>query len=110
MDDLAVRGESFSFETTLAGISYQHRIREWREQGYTVILIFLQLPNIDLALDRVADRVRQGGHNIPEATIRRRFVSGLRNFENLYKPIVDKWMLYDNSGLEPVLVQWDKNK
>ena len=56
-------------------------------------------------MSRVAERVRQGGHAVPEDVVRRRFVSGRENFEILYKPIVDKWLLYDNSGQEPVLLE-----
>ncbi len=67
-------------------------------------LYFLSLPTVEIALSRVAERVRQGGHDVPVDVVRRRFVSGRENFETLYKPIVDKWLLYDNSGQEPVLV------
>ena len=76
----AQHGESFAFETTLAGLSYLSHIRQWREQGYHVSLFFLALPNADAAIARVAERVRQGGHDIPESVIRRRFAAGLRHF------------------------------
>lgn len=69
--DCARRGDSFAFETTLAGRSYLSQIRQWRAQGYRVSLFFLQLPNVETAIARVAERVKQGGHDIPEATIRR---------------------------------------
>lgn len=98
------RGESFAFETTLAGRNYARSIPRWRTQGYRVTLYFLSLPTVEIALSRVAERVRQGGHDVPEDVVRRRFVSGRENFETLYKPIVDKWLLYDNSGQEPVLL------
>ena len=65
-------------------------------------LIFLSLPTADLAVARVAARAAQGGHNVPEEVIRRRFDVGLRNFENLYQKLVDTWILYDNSGPMPV--------
>lgn len=77
----------------------------WRAEGYIVKLFFLRLASPDLAIARVRQRVREGGHNIPEPVIRRRFASGLSNFENLYKPLVDEWALYDNSGSEPVLIK-----
>lgn len=99
------RGESFAFETTLSGRGYAGLIPGWREQGYIVKLFFLWLASPELAVARVRQRVREGGHNIPERVIRRRFAGGLRNFETLYKPVVDEWALYDNSGGEPVLIK-----
>lgn len=98
--------ESFAFETTLSGRSYLHHIRDWQAAGYRVKLIFLQLDSPEEAIARVAQRVRQGGHNIPAATIRRRFTAGRENFERLYAPLVDAWALYDNAGAEPVLLDW----
>lgn len=83
------RGESFAFETTLAGLSYLGHIRNWRAHGYHVSLFFLSLPDVEIAIARVAERVRQGGHNIPEKAIRRRFAAGLRNFEQAYKRAVN---------------------
>lgn len=101
-------GESFAFETTLSGRGYVNHIRQWRSAGYRVKLIFLQLNNAEEAIARVAQRVRQGGHNIPEATIRRRFAAGRDNFEQLYAPLVDAWALYDNSGAEPLSLYWSE--
>lgn len=103
MDDLAQSGTPFAFETTLAGKNYQRRIPKWRTQGYSVYLTFLSLPSVELALERVRVRVQQGGHNIPEPVIRRRFEAGFRNFSELYQPLVTAWELYDNSGEEPLL-------
>ena len=99
------RGESFAFETTLSGRGYAGMIPSWRVEGYIVKLFFLKLASPELAIARVRQRVREGGHNIPEPVIRRRFASGLDNFENLYKPLVDEWALYDNSASEPVLIE-----
>ena len=101
-------GESFAFETTLAGLGYRRRIRLLRHFGYHVSLFFLGLPDVETAIARVAMRVRQGGHDIPEAVIRRRFVSGRRNFEAVYKAEVDDWALYDNAGESPVLLDWSE--
>ncbi|MCG2751076.1 MAG: zeta toxin family protein [Desulfobacteraceae bacterium] len=98
------RGESFAFETTLSGRGYSSMIPAWRTDGFTVKLFFLQLASPDLAVARVCQRVREGGHNVPEPTIRRRFTAGLKNYEKIYKPIVDEWALYDNSGGFPVLL------
>ena len=97
-------GDSFAFETTLSGRSYAHLIPRWREKGYHVKLIFLSLSSVDLAVSRVLARVAQGGHDIPEQVIRRRFDAGLRNFEDLYRGLVDSWALYDNSGPVPQLI------
>lgn len=101
-------GESFAFETTLAGRGYLRHIHQWRAAGYLVKLVFLRLNSPEEAMARVAQRVRQGGHDIPEAAIRRRFDAGLKNFERLYAPLVDAWTLYDNSGPSPVLLNWSK--
>jgi predicted ABC-type ATPase len=98
------RGESFAFETTLAGRNFARAIAEWRSAGYHVSLIFLSLPSADLAIERVAERVRQGGHSVPEEVVRRRFSRGRDHFETLYKPLVDAWMLYDNAGEASVLI------
>lgn len=98
--------KSFSFETTLSGLNYLRHIGEWRALGYHVSLFFLSLPTADMAIARVAERVRQGGHDVPDAIIRRRFVSGRRNFDDRYRDAVDAWALYDNSGSEPMLLEW----
>jgi predicted ABC-type ATPase len=110
IDLSAQRGESFAFETTLAGLSYLRRIERWRARGYRVSLFFLSLPNAEAAIARVASRVRQGGHDIPEEVIRRRFAAGLENFHRRYKLGVDDWALYDNTGTEPVMLEWDANQ
>ncbi len=99
-------GDSFAFESTLAGRGYARMIRQWRAAGYKVKLIFLRLDSPDEAVARVAERVRQGGHNVAEDVIRRRFKAGEENFRTLYAPLVDAWALYDNSGIEPMLVEW----
>ncbi|MGE3691610.1 MAG: hypothetical protein AB7F98_09535 [Novosphingobium sp.] len=100
------QGESFAFETTLSGLGHLRQIAQWRALGYHVSIYFLCLPDVETAIERVASRVEQGGHDIPEAVIRRRFASGLRNFHNAYKLAVDDWVLYDNSGLTPVMLEW----
>jgi predicted ABC-type ATPase len=100
--------ESFAFETTLSGRGYLHHIDQWRSAGYRVKLIFLQLDSVEAAIARVVQRVRQGGHDVPEYVIRRRFVAGRKNFEQLYAPRVDAWVLYDNAGPSPVLLDWSE--
>lgn len=104
------RGDSFAFETTLSGRSYLAQIRQWRAQGYHVSLFFLSLPDAETAIARVAERVRQGGHDIPEAVIRRRFAAGLRNLDLAYKPVVDTWATYDNVAERPSLIEWGENE
>jgi predicted ABC-type ATPase len=110
IDLCANGGEDFAFETTLSGLNYLRRIEQWRARGYRVSLFFLSLPNAEMAIARVASRVRQGGHDIPEPVIRRRFESGLDNFHRRYKLAVDDWALYDNAGAEPVLLDWGENR
>lgn len=100
------RKESFAFETTLSGVGYARRIPEWQALGYRVELFFLSLPEPEDAISRVALRVRQGGHDVPEVVIRRRFASGLGNFKRIYRHLVDAWAMYDNSGNEPKLLDW----
>ncbi len=104
------KGESFAFETTLSGRRYAQLIPLWQEQGYKVKLIFLSLPTPAVAIERVRVRVVQGGHNVPVEVIRRRFVSGRRNFENIYRQLVDVWALYDNAGEKPILLDEGKLK
>ncbi len=102
-------GDSFAFETTLAGRNYAQMIPRWRRAGYHVKLIFLGLPSADLAIARVAARVAQGGHDVPEAVVRRRFEAGLRNFQGIYPDLVDRWIWYDNTGPEPVEAAFGDN-
>ncbi len=96
--------DSFAFETTLSGRHYARLIPQWQSAGYSVKLFFLKLVSPELAIARVQQRVRTGGHNVPEPIIRRRFAAGLRNFELLYKSLVDEWALYDNSETAPKLI------
>jgi predicted ABC-type ATPase len=106
----AARREGFAFETTLSGLGYLRHIRDWRSSGYHVTLFFLTLPSIEMAITRVAERVGQGGHDIPEAVIRRRFVTGVRNFYGHYRDAVNAWAVYDNSGDQPMLTHWSEER
>lgn len=108
--DLVARGESFAFETTLADRGHARRISAWQASGYHVTVLFLALQSADAAIERVAQRVAQGGHDIPEDVIRRRFTVGRANFEKLYKPLADAWALYDSSQPEPVLLDWGEKR
>ncbi len=98
-------GRSFAFETTLAGLTYARMIPAWRSAGYRVKLLFLSLDSEEEAIARVAMRVRQGGHDIPPEVIRRRFVSGMKNFRDVYRSRVDVWQWFDNSGPAPQLLE-----
>jgi len=96
------RKESFSFETTLSGRRYARMIPQWQGISYRVKLVFLYLKDVKIGIERVRVRVRQGGHNVPEDVIRRRYEAGWRNFQQVYKGLVDSWVLYDNSGETPL--------
>jgi len=103
------RRERFAFETTLSGRLYARHIQQWQRTGYRIKLIFLSLPNVEIAVERVEIRVAQGGHNVDDSVIRRRFHKGWNNFHNIYKNLVDTWVLYDNSGESPQLIDKEKN-
>ncbi len=96
---LAAGDDSFAFETTLASRNFAPWLRTLRRQGFHVHLTFLSLPTADLAVARVAERVRQGGHDVPEEVIRRRFVAGLSNFFTLFEPVADSWQMFDNAQI-----------
>lgn len=97
--------EDFAFETTLAGRGHARWLESLRAVGYRVHLTFLWLPSPDLAVARVNERVRRGGHDVPEQVVRRRFAAGLRNLVTCYLDVVDSWQVYDNSGMsEPRLI------
>ena len=104
----AARGESFAFETTLSGVGYARSIPNWRACGYRVILYFLSLPTPEAAIARVRQRVSEGGHDVPEAVVRRRFCAGRRNLERIYRPLADNVLIYDSSGPAPVLLEESK--
>jgi len=108
MDVLVERRTSFMFETTLASLTYVRKIQRWRGIGFRVGLIYLRLPNVEVSIERVRKRVAAGGHGIPEAVIRTRFDKSLRYLEELYKPAVDEWAVWDSLEGEFRLVQsWD---
>ena len=99
--ELALQRLNFAFETTLASRSFAPWLRQLVTSRYSAHLVFLWLPSADFAVDRVAERVRTGGHNVPPETVRRRYAAGLRNFFELYQPLVSGWVLYDSSGPVP---------
>jgi len=98
------KGDSFAFETTLSGKTYLKKIEEMKLKGYEVILYYLKLATVELAIERVKLRVAQGGHNIPEKDIRRRFERSWINFNKFYKALVDRWIIFDTSNLPPKII------
>jgi predicted ABC-type ATPase len=109
MDEAASTGASFAFETTLANRGYARRFRDWRAAGYHLTVLYLAVPTVELAIQRVAERIAQGGHAIPEDVIRRRFLTGRANFDNLYRGLAHEWIVYDNAERAPVLLDWGEN-
>jgi predicted ABC-type ATPase len=99
LDSLESQRKSFAFESTLASHALVRRLRRLKKRGYSVHVVYLWLPTVDLALARVAERVRTGGHAVPAQTVRRRFDRGRRNFFTLYRPLADTWRLYDASAI-----------
>jgi predicted ABC-type ATPase len=104
IEDLMAQGKDFAFETTLSTKSFVNLCNKAQKLGYMVCLTFLWLDSVELAIERVKQRVSEGGHNIPEDTIKRRYKSGLINFFTLYKDRVDMWLFLDNSETEPELI------
>ncbi|MBU2583447.1 MAG: zeta toxin family protein [Alphaproteobacteria bacterium] len=105
---LTVQRRELMIETTLSSRSYAARIPGWKSLGYSVHLIYPRLPNVEASVSRVRTRVAAGGHDIPETTIRRRFVRSLSNLENIYIPIVDEWYIWDSlEGDFQLAEAWD---
>ncbi len=94
----------FAFETTLAGKTYVNLIKEAKSKGYFIHIFFLWIPSIQLAKQRIKQRVKQGGHHVPDEDVKRRLNRSLKNFFDLYKPLVDAWDIFDNSKMDPVLI------
>ncbi|MBN1972948.1 MAG: hypothetical protein JW787_04875 [Sedimentisphaerales bacterium] len=94
----------FAFETTLAGRSQINLLKKLREDDWQIFLFFLWLPDAAFSMNRIRERVKQGGHDIPDDTIFRRFPRVMHNFIKIYIPLCDKIFCYDNSGSEPVIV------
>jgi predicted ABC-type ATPase len=102
IQELLNDGKSFTFETTLSAKSYTSIIRQAKNLGYEITLIFMWLNSVELAIERVATRVLEGGHHIPRDTIRRRYRAGIRNLFQIYLPIVDNFMIFDSTNSIPV--------
>jgi predicted ABC-type ATPase len=91
----------FAFETTMASRSFAPWIAQLLREGYSFELVFLWLPSPEMAVARVADRVRLGGHSVPEEVVRRRYARGLKNFFQLYRPLASSWHFLDSSSAVP---------
>ena len=104
IEDYIGKNESFAFETTLSGRSYLKLVKRLISQGWTVELMYLALPDVELSKFRVAERVAHGGHDIPLAAIERRFMRSLHNLMNLYAPAVSRTQCFYNAGAAPELI------
>jgi predicted ABC-type ATPase len=104
IDELLISKVDFAFETTLSSKSYVNTVKEAQENRYNVTLIYFWLNSVDLAKERVKVRVTEGGHNIPAEVIERRYKLGLENLFKLFIPIVDSWMIFDNSSNDSNLI------
>ncbi len=105
LDRLASERVDFAFETTLSGQVYVSRLKRWKSSGYRIEIVYLRLVSPRLALNRIAARVRQGGHAVPRADVIRRFSRGWDNFQTVYRPLADTWAVYDNTGDTPRLLE-----
>ena len=105
LDRLVKAREDFAFESTLSGRTYLGLMKRWKSTGYRIEMVFLWLPSVQLALQRIAARVRQGGHAVPRADVIRRFGRSWTNFRGIYQPLADAWAVYDNSGGIPRLLE-----
>ena len=104
MEAFAKRGDDFGFETTLSGRSHLNVIRRLKEHAYQVHFFYLWVPSVELGLARIRERVLRGGHDVPEAVVRRRFDRSISNFLVHYRQPADSWTLYDNTGAVPSVI------
>lgn len=105
---MAEKDIDFAFETTFSGKSYVAFLKKIKNKGYSIHLFFLWVPNTELALARIKQRVSDGGHNVPAVDVRRRFNRGIHNLFKFYRPLLDTFMLFDNSGAAPRLIAEEK--
>ena len=97
INDLFNCNETFALETTLSSKNYKHKIRTAKDKGYNVTLVFFWLDNVEIAKEKVKNRVLEGGHNIEINVIERRYIKGIKNLFEIYLPIVDGALIFDNS-------------
>ncbi len=106
---LAEKNADFAFETTLSGKSYLRLLTTLKKKGYAINLFFLWIPNVELALSRIKDRVDTGGHDVPSLDVKRRFHRGIYNFFKYYRPLSDTWLLFNNADATPRLIAKEKS-
>ena len=104
IDFLMKTNQSFAIETTLATKSYKNKLLDAIENGYQIKFLFFWLPSYEMAIDRVAIRVSEGGHNIPKDIIKRRYFRGIENLFNIYIPLAHDWAVFENSNKHPEIV------
>lgn len=109
IDEFSARGLDFGFETTLSGKSYVKLLQKLQTEGYKLHLFYLWVLNTQLAIERISERVLDGGHHIPDVDVRRRFARSIDNFFNLYRPLLNSWIMFDNSGRKPELIAKGSN-
>lgn len=105
LDRLAKGKNDFAFESTLSGLTYMNRLTRWKGPAIVLRLSICACHRHDLALRRIAARVKQGRHNVPRADVLRRFTRSLKNFESHYRLFADEWTVYDNSGVKPIVIE-----
>src|SRR4030042_4645855 len=108
--EFADQGIDFAFETTFSGKLYLNLFKSLKNKGYKIHVFFLWIPDAGLAVSRIKNRVEQGGHDVPVQDVLRRFGRSISNFFKLYQSLVDSWMLFDNTGINPVLIAQRKNR
>ena len=99
--EFVARHETFAFESTLSGTTYVRHLKAAKRQGFRLYVYYLWLPNPDMAIARVHDRVKLGGHDVPEADVRRRYPRSLQHFIRDYAPLADRWAVWDNQTSPP---------
>jgi predicted ABC-type ATPase len=105
LDRLAAARIDFAFETTLSGRSHVTRLAKWKRRRWRIEIVYLKIASPDIALKRIAARVRQGGHDVPREDVLRRFGRSWENFTEVYRRLAHAWSVYDNSGSEPRLLE-----
>jgi len=105
LDRLAKLRASFAFESTLSGLTYVNRLKRWKSVGYRIEIVYLRLRSKNLALRRIASRVKQGGHQVPRVDAIRRFDRSWLNFQSIYRLLADEWTVHDNSHDKPRVLE-----
>ncbi len=107
--EFSKQGVDFGFETTMSGVTYLKYFRMLQSSGYKIHIFFLWIPSSQLAIARVKDRVSKGGHHVPVADIKRRFERSTEKFFKSYRPLADKWILFNNAGASPKIIAKKQN-